>query len=122
LGLWQSNAALAENAIRPFVVGRKGWLFAGSPAGAETSALLYSLVETAKANGLEPHAYLSYLFEHLPTAKTPDAVAALLPAQPQIGRHQAEGGNPVVRRTLTRCTGNTASQSDGSPESTSLWK
>jgi hypothetical protein len=45
-----------ENAIRPFVVGRKGWLFAGSPAGAETSALLYSLVETAKANGLEPHA------------------------------------------------------------------
>jgi transposase len=69
----------AENAIRPFVVGRKGWLFAGSPAGAETSALLYSLVESAKANGLEPYAYLSYLFEHLPTAKTPDAVAALLP-------------------------------------------
>jgi transposase len=69
----------AENAIRPFVVGRKGWLFAGSPAGAETSALLYSLVETAKANGLEPHAYLTYLFEHLPGAKTPEAVAALLP-------------------------------------------
>lgn len=69
----------AENAIRPFVVGRKGWLFAGSPAGAETSALLYSLVETAKANALEPHAYLSYLFEHLPGAKTPEAVAALLP-------------------------------------------
>jgi len=68
-----------ENAIRPFVVGRKGWLFAGSPDGAETSALLYSLVETAKANGLEPHAYLSYLFEHLPAANTPDAVAALLP-------------------------------------------
>ncbi|MBK1630047.1 transposase [Thiohalocapsa halophila] len=68
-----------ENAIRPFVVGRKGWLFAGSPDGAETSALLYSLVETAKANGLEPHAYLSYLFEHLPAAKTPEAVAALLP-------------------------------------------
>ena len=68
-----------ENAIRPFVVGRKGWLFAGSPDGAETSALLYSLVETAKANGLEPHAYLTHLFEHLPGAKTPEAVAALLP-------------------------------------------
>ena len=68
-----------ENAIRPFVVGRKAWLFAGSPNGAETSALLYSLVETAKANALEPHAYLSYLFEHLPAAKTPEAVAALLP-------------------------------------------
>ncbi len=68
-----------ENAIRPFVVGRKGWLFAGSPDGAETSALLYSLVETAKANGLEPHAYLTYLFEHLPTASSPEAIAALLP-------------------------------------------
>jgi transposase len=68
-----------ENAIRPFVIGRKGWLFAGSPAGAETSALLYSLVETAKANGLEPHAYLSHVFEHLPEATTPEAVAALLP-------------------------------------------
>jgi transposase len=68
-----------ENAIRPFVVGRKAWLFAGSPNGAKTSALLYSLVETAKANALEPHAYLTYLFEHLPHAKTPEAVAALLP-------------------------------------------
>ena len=69
----------AENAIRPFVVGRKNWLFAGSPKGAETSALLYSLIETAKANGLEPWAYLNHLFEHLPAAKTPGAVAALLP-------------------------------------------
>ena len=68
-----------ENAIRPFVVGRKAWLFAGSPNGAETSALLYSLVETAKANALEPHAYLSHLFEHLPAAKSHEAVAALLP-------------------------------------------
>jgi transposase len=68
-----------ENAIRPFVVGRKGWLFAGSPDGAETSALLYSLVETAKANALEPHAYLTYLFEHLPGANSPEAIAALLP-------------------------------------------
>jgi transposase len=69
----------AENAIRPFVVGRKNWLFSGSPRGAQTSALLYSLIETAKANGLEPWAYLNHLFEHLPTARTPAAVAALLP-------------------------------------------
>lgn len=68
-----------ENAIRPFVVGRKNFLFSGSPKGAETSALLYSLVETAKANGLEPWAYLNHLFEHLPAAKTPEAIAALLP-------------------------------------------
>jgi transposase len=69
----------AENAIRPFVLGRKNWLFAGSPKGAETSALLYSLVETAKANGLEPWAYLNHLFEQLPMATSPEAVAALLP-------------------------------------------
>jgi len=68
-----------RNAIRPFVVGRKGWLFAGSPDGAETSALLYPLVETAKANGLAPHAYLTYPFEHLPAASSPEAIAALLP-------------------------------------------
>ena len=69
----------AENAIRPFVLGRKNWLFAGSPKGAETSALLYSLVETAKANGLEPWAYLNHLFEQLPMATSPEAIAALLP-------------------------------------------
>ncbi|WP_245535889.1 IS66 family transposase [Thiorhodococcus drewsii] len=69
----------AENAIRPFVIGRKNWLFAGSPKGAETSALLYSLIETAKANALEPWAYLNHLFEYLPSAKTPEAIAALLP-------------------------------------------
>jgi transposase len=69
----------AENAIRPFVVGRKNWLFSGSPRGAHASATLYSLIESAKANALEPRAYLSYLFEQLPRAKTPEAIAALLP-------------------------------------------
>jgi len=70
---------LAENAIRPFVVGRKNFLFSGSPAGAQASATLYSLIETAKANGLEPRAYLTFLFERLPVAKTPEALNALLP-------------------------------------------
>jgi transposase len=70
---------LAENAIRPFAVGRKAWLFSGSPRGAEASAMLYTLVETAKANGLEPRAYLHYLFETLPTVTTPDRFDALLP-------------------------------------------
>lgn len=56
----------AENAIRPFVVGRKNWLFAGHPRGAEASATFFSLIETAKANGLEPYAYLKYIFEQLP--------------------------------------------------------
>ncbi|SHK68711.1 IS66 C-terminal element, partial [Desulfatibacillum alkenivorans DSM 16219] len=69
----------AENAIRPFVVGRKNWLFAGSPRGAEASALFFSLTETAKANGLEPFAYLKVLFERLPLATCREAYQALLP-------------------------------------------
>jgi transposase len=69
----------AENAIRPFVIGRRNWLFSATPRGAKASATLYSLIESAKANGLEPRAYLAYLFEHLPLAKTPEDIAALLP-------------------------------------------
>jgi len=69
----------AENAIRPFVIGRKNFLFSGSPRGAHASATMYTLVETAKANSLEPWAYLNYLFEKLPTAKSEQALLALLP-------------------------------------------
>ena len=71
-----------ENAIRPFVLGRKAWLFADSPAGAQASARLYSLVETAKAVGVEPHAYLKRIFEELPVAiadNHDDAINRLLP-------------------------------------------
>lgn len=69
----------AESSIRPFVIGRKNWLFAGSPRGARSSALFYSLVESAKANGLEPYWYLRYLFTNLPSAKTDAEILALLP-------------------------------------------
>lgn len=69
----------AENAIRPFVVGRKNWLFSGTPEGAAASAALYSLIETAKANDLEPYSYLRHIFEKLPTATTLEDVEALLP-------------------------------------------
>jgi transposase len=62
----------AENAIRPFVVGRKNWLFAGHPRGAEASATFFSLIETAKANGLEPYAYLKHVFEQLPLTNEKD--------------------------------------------------
>lgn len=68
-----------ENAIRPFVVGRKNWLFSGSPGGAHASAGLYSLIETAKANGHEPYAYLCHLFENLPLCQTVAQREALLP-------------------------------------------
>jgi len=68
-----------ENAIRPFVVGRKNWLFSDTPAGAHASALIYSLVETAKANGREPYTWLRRVLRLLPTAKTVDDYEALLP-------------------------------------------
>lgn len=68
-----------ENAIRPFVVGRKNWLFSGSPGGAHASAGLYSLIETAKANGHEPYAYLCHLFDALPNCSTDAEREALLP-------------------------------------------
>ena len=69
----------AENAIRPFVIGRKNWLFSDTPAGAHASARIYSLVETAKANGHEPHSYLCRVLRDLPAAKTVEDIEALLP-------------------------------------------
>jgi transposase len=68
-----------ENAIRPFVLGRKNWLFSGSPRGAHASATLYSLIETAKANGIEPYRYLRYLFTKLPLVQTQDDYRRLTP-------------------------------------------
>jgi len=70
---------LVENAIRPFVVGRKNWLFSGSPGGADASAGLYSIIETAKGNGLEPYWYMRYLFEKLPDCQSDDEIYKLLP-------------------------------------------
>lgn len=69
----------AENSIRPFVIGRKNWLFSQSQKGATSSANLYSLIETAKLNGLEPYAYLKHVFTILPNAETLEEVDALLP-------------------------------------------
>ncbi len=69
----------AENAVRPFVIGRKNWLFSNSQAGARASANLYSLIETAKANDLEPYTYLKQVFTQLPQAESVDAIEALLP-------------------------------------------
>ena len=67
----------AENAIRPFVVGRKNWLFADTVNGAKSSAIAYSVIETAKANGLNPYQYLLHLFTELPTVLTKDPSADL---------------------------------------------
>ena len=85
LRIFLSNGAVpidtnaVENAIRPFVVGRKNWLFSGSSRGADSSALIYSLIETAKANGIEPYFYLRYLFEKLPLCQSQEEMRSLLP-------------------------------------------
>ena len=68
-----------ENAIRPFVIGRKAWLFSDTPAGANASAVIYSLLQTAKANGHEPYAWLRRVMRDLPAAKTVEEIEALLP-------------------------------------------
>lgn len=71
----------AERSIKPFVIGRKNWLFANTPRGARASAILYSIVETAKENGLKPFEYVTYLLRKLPNidATDPSALDTLLP-------------------------------------------
>ena len=69
----------AENAIRPFVIGRKNWLFSDTPKGATASAQIYSMIETAKANGQEPYAYLRHILDRLSTASSVEDYEALLP-------------------------------------------
>jgi len=70
---------VCENAIRPFVIGRKNWLFSQCPDGAKSSAGMFTLVETAKANGHTPYKYLKILFEKAPYASSPEDWEKLLP-------------------------------------------
>ena len=85
----------AERSVKPVVMGRKAWLFSNTPRGAEASAMIYSIVETAKENGLDPFAYLCYLFERMPNmdSKDPAAVEELLPYSPSL---------PATCRAATR--------------------
>jgi hypothetical protein len=71
--------ALAENAIRPFAVGRRNGLFSDTPRGAQASATIFSLIETAKANDIEPYDYLLHVLKHIASADTVDKLEALLP-------------------------------------------
>ena len=78
---------LAENAIRPFTMGRKNWLFCDTPKGAKASAIVYSLVESAKANGIEPFAYPQHVLVQLPyLGKSPshEELETLMPWAPDI--------------------------------------
>lgn len=78
-GVWPIDNNPCENAIRPFVVGRRNWLFSDTVGGANASANLYSLIETCKANAIDPYQYLVILFRLLPSAKTADDYELLLP-------------------------------------------
>ena len=68
-----------ENRIRPFAIGRKNWLFSDSVSGAKASALLYSILQTARGNGLEPYTYLRHLLTELPKCKTAEQIEKLSP-------------------------------------------
>lgn len=74
---------LIENAIRPFALGRKNWLFAGSPSGAKASATLYSLIETCKANDINPYKYFCTMLHRIKHCKSGDDYRSLLP----LNRH-----------------------------------
>ncbi len=78
-GLYPIDNNRAERAIRPFVIGRKNWLFSQSTQGAKASANLYSLIETAKANELNLYDYLKHVFTELPNAETVEDIEVLLP-------------------------------------------
>jgi hypothetical protein len=82
----QISNVLAENAIRPFALGRKAWLFADTSRGARASATSYSLVETAKANRLEPSKYIQYLLDRIAEADTLEKLEALLPWNADLER------------------------------------
>jgi transposase len=71
----------AERSIKPFVIGRKNWLFCNTPKGAHASAMIYSIIESAKENRLNPYAYLNYLFERLPNldSRSDESLDPLLP-------------------------------------------
>lgn len=77
----------AERSIKPFVMGRKNFLFANVPKGAEASAIIFSLIETAKENGLDPYRYLTWLMHEAPKLDmhVEDQVARLLPANAPAG-------------------------------------
>jgi len=98
---------LTENTIRPFVIGRKNFLFCDTVAGANASANLYSLIETAKANGIEPYAYLRTVFTELPQATSVDKIEACCPcrmtAKTRHGYHDPDraAGKPGLNATDT---------------------
>jgi transposase len=99
-----------ERTIRPFVIGRRNWLFSDTVAGAKASANLYSLIETVKAHELEPYRYLRHIFNELPKAQSLEDIEKLLPwnvdkeeinrgwkKKTEVGRKKQRGINSCLR-------------------------
>ena len=70
-GRLELNNNLAERTVKPFVIGRKNWLFSNTPAGADASCILYSIIETAKMNELIPYEYIKYVLDEIPKDRPP---------------------------------------------------
>ncbi|PIE64545.1 MAG: hypothetical protein CSA26_08065 [Desulfobacterales bacterium] len=75
---------MTEKSICPFVSGRKSWFFIGTVEGVQASALLYSLIEPARANNIEPYSYVRHIFERMPLVTTLEGYETLLPWQGKI--------------------------------------
>jgi len=78
-GRLENNNNRTERAIKPFAIGRKGWLFADSVAGAEAAATLFSLIETCKYHDIEPYDWVRYALQQMPLCQSDDEIEALLP-------------------------------------------
>ena len=78
-GAYPIDNNACENSIRPFVIGRRNWLFSDTVAGAQARANLYSLLQTCATNGVDGYAYLRALLSALPSAQTAEDYEALLP-------------------------------------------
>lgn len=75
----------AERAVKPFVIGRKNWLFSNAANGAKASAILYSIIETAKANGLNPVKFVEHVLTEIPKRNADDALEHLMPWVVRLG-------------------------------------
>jgi len=89
-----------ERAVKPFVIGRKNWLFANTPKGAHASAIVYSMVETARVNNLRPLDYLTLLFKRLPNLEPGASLDQLLPWADEV---QARYGSTPAARCWRGC-------------------
>lgn len=101
---------LSENAIRPFTVGRKNWLFCDTPNGAQASAIVYTMVEMAKANGVNVYHYLTYLLEKLPDDRMSDDELELLAPWNETVKAEIERRANESNQSYVNCQGAPAAE------------